>query len=216
MLKKQSDIIRRLSDGEMLKQLYFSQILMLVLAMLFGVFLFADAGDFFSLWQLFDLNILTFGIPLAFFVILADLAVMKWVPRHMYDDEGINEKLFRNRSYPHILILTLFIAFTEEILFRGVIQTHFGIWTASIIFAILHFRYLKKWLLFVMVVSISFLLGLSFQQTDNLFVPVTAHFLIDVVFACQIRFLHVRRSSHGGDVQDREEKEETGAGESPG
>ncbi|WP_307891871.1 CPBP family intramembrane glutamic endopeptidase [Bacillus swezeyi] len=215
MLKKQTEIIKRLSDREMLKQLYASQALMLVLALLLGIFLFDDIGGFFSLWNGFDPNILTYGVPLSVLVILIDLAVMKWVPRHMYDDEGINEKLFRNRSYPHILFLTLFIAFTEEILFRGVIQTHFGIWTASIIFAILHFRYLKKWLLFAMVVSISFLLGLSFQQTHNLFVPVTAHFLIDVVFACQIRFQHVRRSSHGGDVQDREEEKGAGGGESP-
>lgn len=67
--------------------------------------------------------------------------------------------------------------------------------------------------LFVMVVSISFLLGLSFERTGNLFVPVTAHFLIDVVFACQIRFQHVRRSSHDGDVKNREEEEGTGEGQ---
>ncbi|ETB69581.1 hypothetical protein CHCC14820_3294 [Bacillus paralicheniformis] len=213
MLKKQSEIIRRLSDREMLKQLYFSQMLMLFTALLMGIFLFDDADDFLSLWNPSDLSILKYGAPLAALVIIADLMVMKWAPKHMYDDEGINEKLFRERSYPHIVILTLFIAFAEEILFRGVIQTHFGLWAASIIFAILHFRYLKKWLLFVMVVSISFLLGLSFEWTGNLFVPVTAHFLIDVVFACQIRFQHVRRSSHDGDVKDREEEE--GAGEGP-
>ena len=212
MLKKQSDIIRRLSDGEMLKQLYFSQLLMLCTAILMGVFLFDDTGSFFSLWNGYDLRILTYGVPLAVFVIIIDLAVMKWVPEHMYDDEGINQKLFRSRSYFHIVVLTLFIAFTEEILFRGVIQTHFGIWTASIIFALLHFRYLRKWLLFVMVVSISFLLGISFLATNNLFIPVTAHFLIDAVFAFQIRFQHGRRSLHDGDVKDREEEKGAGKG----
>ncbi|MDA1475351.1 CPBP family intramembrane glutamic endopeptidase [Bacillus changyiensis] len=206
MLKKQTDIIHQLSDREMLKQLYFSQLLMLVFAGLFGMFLFKDLDEFFSLWKIFDQNILMYGVPIAILAILIDLAVMKWVPKHMYDDEGINEKLFRNRSYPHILILTLFIAVTEEVLFRGVIQTHFGIWLASMIFALLHFRYLGKWLLFLMVICISFLLGLSFEQTGNLMIPITAHFLIDFVFACQIRFQHVRRSLHGRDVKDREEE----------
>ncbi|KJD53264.1 CAAX protease, partial [Bacillus amyloliquefaciens] len=42
MLKKQSEIIRRLSDREMLKQLYFSQMLMLFTALLMGIFLFDD------------------------------------------------------------------------------------------------------------------------------------------------------------------------------
>ena len=212
MLKKQTEIISRLSDREMLKQLYFSQLLMLCTAVLTGAFLFDDINDFFSLWNIRDIRILTFGVPLAVFVIAVDLAVMKWVPEHMYDDEGINQKLFRSRSYFHIVVLTLFIAFTEEILFRGIIQTHFGIWAASIIFALLHFRYLRKWLLFVMVVLISFLLGISFLKTDNLFVPVTAHFLIDAASAFQIRFQHVRRRLHDGDVEDREKEDGAGKG----
>ncbi len=78
-------------------------------------------------------------------------------------------------------------------LFRGVLQTHIGLWAASLIFAVLHFRYLSKWLLFIMVTAISFLLGLMYEWTGNLFVPMTAHFIIDAVFACQIRFEHVRR-----------------------
>lgn len=121
------------------------------------------------------MSILKYGAPLAALVIIADLMVMKWAPKHMYDDEGINEKLFRERSYPHIVILTLFIAFAEEILFRGVIQTHFGLWAASIIFAILHFRYLKMAAVCNGGVH-QLLLGLSFERTGNLFVPVTAHF----------------------------------------
>lgn len=121
----------------------FSQMLMLFTALLMGIF-YLMMQTILSLWNPSDLSILKYGAPLAALVIIADLMVMKWAPKHMYDDEGINEKLFRERSYPHIVILTLFIAFAEEILFRGVIQTHFGLWAASIIFAILHFRYLKN------------------------------------------------------------------------
>ncbi|MED4551076.1 CPBP family intramembrane metalloprotease, partial [Bacillus licheniformis] len=61
MLKKQSEIIRRLSDGEMLKQLYFSQTLMLFTALLMGIFLFDDADAFLSLWNPSDLSILKYG-----------------------------------------------------------------------------------------------------------------------------------------------------------
>lgn len=91
-------------------------------------------------------------------------------------------------------------------LFRGVLQTHIGLWAASLIFAALHFRYLSKWLLFIMVTAISFLLGLMYEWTGNLFVPMTAHFIIDAVFACQICFEHVRRDKHDEHVESREKK----------
>jgi membrane protease YdiL (CAAX protease family) len=77
-------------------------------------------------------------------------------------------------------------------LFRGVLQTHLGIWIASLVFAILHFRYLSKWLLFIMVVSISFLLGIVYEITDTLYTTILAHFLIDLVFAIQIRLQYLK------------------------
>ncbi len=53
--------------------------------------------------------------------------LIRYVPEQWYDDGGINEKLFRSRSVPHIFIMTAIIAFCEELLFRGVIQTHVGL-----------------------------------------------------------------------------------------
>ncbi len=76
---------------------------------------------------------------------------------------------------------------TEEWLFRGVVQTHWGLGAASVIFAVLHVRYLEKWFLFLMVVLISLFLGALYEQTGSLWVTVVAHFLIDVVLALHIR-----------------------------
>ncbi|WP_332327105.1 CPBP family intramembrane glutamic endopeptidase [Metabacillus litoralis] len=121
-----------------------------------------------------------------------DFSIFKLAPQDLVDDGGINEKIFEKRSIPHIFFLTAVIAVSEEILFRGVIQTHFGLWMASIIFAILHFRYLSKWLLFLMVISISILLGYVYELTANLFTTILAHYLIDLVFAIQIRWQYVR------------------------
>ncbi|GED01048.1 hypothetical protein BAT02nite_06920 [Bacillus atrophaeus] len=206
MLKQQKDLIDQLSDGDMLKQLYMTQLIVIIVSAVAGLFLFQHANAFFKLWNIRDPRIIWYGVSLAVIVIILDLAVMKWCPPHLYDDGGINKKLFSKRSVPHIIFLTLLIAFTEEILFRGVLQTHIGLWTASLVFAVLHFRYLTKWLLFIMVTAISFLLGLIYEWTDNLFVPVMAHFIIDVVFACQIRFQQVRREMHDENVKSREKK----------
>ncbi|CAN2250681.1 CPBP family intramembrane glutamic endopeptidase [Bacillus vallismortis] len=195
-----------MSDRDMLKQLYVTQFLILIAAAAAGLFFFEDVRDVQKLWDIRDMRIIWYGVSIAVIVILADMAVMKWCPPHLYDDGGINKKIFSKRSIPHIIFLTLLIAFAEEMLFRGVLQTHIGLWAASLIFAVLHFRYLSKWLLFIMVTAISFLLGLMYEWTGNLFVPVTAHFIIDAVFACQIRFEHVRRDKHDEHVESREKK----------
>ncbi|BBP90393.1 hypothetical protein BsIDN1_40110 [Bacillus safensis] len=144
--------------------------------------------DFTSLWEIQDARILTYGIGGAAVVIIVDAIVMKVFPAHMYDDGGLNEKMFKNRSIPHIVWLTLLIAFSEEILFRGIVQQQFGLEIASIVFALLHFRYLsKKYSCLSLWFQLVFFLGLLYEWTGNLFVPVMTHFVIDLVFACQIR-----------------------------
>jgi membrane protease YdiL (CAAX protease family) len=49
------------------------------------------------------------------------------------------------------------------------------------IFAVIHFRYLKKPVLLTFVVIISFLFGLIFEYTESLWTTIIAHFLVDFV-----------------------------------
>lgn len=198
MFKKQNEVIKQLTDKQIVQNLYFTQILLLIISFILGTFLFQGYEEFLDLWSVHDYSFVTYGVGTALFVIIVDFIIMKVVPNHLIDDGGINKKIFERRSVAHIFLLTAIIAFSEEILFRGVLQTHFGIWIASIIFAVLHFRYLSKWLLFIMVVSISFLLGIVYEITDTLYTTIFAHFLIDFVFACQIRLQFLR------EVKERE------------
>ncbi|KEZ53081.1 CPBP family intramembrane glutamic endopeptidase [Metabacillus indicus] len=193
MVKRQNELVKSMSDSQLLKQLYFTQILLLTISAVLSMILFNGVSEFAGLWKPDTGQVLLIGGLTAGAVLIFDWIIMKTMPEDMYDDGGINEKMFRNRSVPHIFFLCLLISFTEEVLFRGILQTHFGFWAASLIFAVLHFRYLSKWLLFCMVVLISLLLGFVYEQTGNLFVTVFAHFLIDLVFAIQIRLNHIRR-----------------------
>ncbi|HZH61550.1 MAG TPA: CPBP family intramembrane glutamic endopeptidase [Metabacillus sp.] len=192
MLKKQNELIKQLTDKQIVQNLYFTQFLLIVISFIIGIFLFRDVRDFLHLFHIRDLRFIYFGTGTALLVIIVDFFIFKLAPKDLVDDGGINEKLFEKRSIPHIIFLTALIAVSEEILFRGVIQSHFGIWIASLIFAVLHFRYLSRWLLFFMVISISFLLGVVYEMTENLYSTILAHFLIDLVFAIQIRVQYVR------------------------
>ncbi|MFS0822917.1 CPBP family intramembrane glutamic endopeptidase [Bacillus sp. 1P02SD] len=192
MGRRQADIIKHLPDKEIVFHLYLTQGILLVVSLVLGFFLFDNWASFIKLWTLKDWNILFIGSAFAMVVVFVDFLLMKWLPEAMYDDGGINERIFQRRSIPHIFILCLLISFSEEILFRGVIQTHFGLLIASFIFAILHVRYLYKWVLLTSVVLLSFLLGYVYELYQNLWITVYAHFWIDFIFAVKLRkdYLH--------------------------
>lgn len=192
MFKKQNELINQLSDKQIVQNLYFTQLLLLCFSLILGFFLFDTIDEFVNLFRVDHGTFIIYGFGTALLVIMIDFIIFKVAPKDLIDDGGINEKIFEKRSIPHIILLTAVIAVSEEILFRGILQTHFGIWIASLIFAVLHFRYLSKWLLFLMVVSISFLLGYVYEITENLYTTILAHYLIDLVFAIQIRWQFVR------------------------
>ncbi|MGX1981872.1 hypothetical protein EDD69_101137 [Thermolongibacillus altinsuensis] len=191
MIKQQLDAVKMMSDRELLYHLYATQAILLGLAIVIGSFLFTWSS-FQAIWQWDVREILWYGGGCALVVLAVDFLIMRYAPEHWYDDGGINEKLFRTRSVPHIFVLTALIAFCEELLFRGVIQTHAGLVVASTIFALLHIRYLQKRLLFLAVVSLSFWIGWVYEWTSNLWVTIFAHFLIDFVLALKIRYDYVR------------------------
>ena len=85
------------------------------------------------------------------------------------------------------------VAIGEEILFRGVIQTHFGLIAIELIFALVHYRYLFNWFLFVNIIALSFLIGFIYLQTENILVTIFMHFLIDFLIGCIIRYKYIKK-----------------------
>lgn len=185
---KQSEKIKLLSDKELKINLIFSQGLFIIIAILLSLFLFDQFSDWSLLFH-WDVKEITFyGIIPGLTIVGIDLVLTSILPESAFDDGGINERIFKNQSVPYIVSITLFIAIAEELLFRGVIQTVFGYVFASILFALVHFRYLKKPVLFISVITVSLLIGYIFLLTENLFVTITLHFIVDLLLGIYIRF----------------------------
>lgn len=195
-MNKQSERIAAMSDREVLLHLYVTQVLLLAASAIIGIFVF-DGASFRQLWRFDAATVIAYGGGGALAALALDFWLMRSVPKEWYDDGGINEKIFQTRSIPHLLFLCALIAFSEELLFRGVIQTHAGLWIASAIFAVLHVRYLSKWLLFAMVMVLSFFLGYLYEWTGSLWVTIFAHFLIDFVLAVRIRLDYLQTTQQG-------------------
>ncbi|MFK3937923.1 lysostaphin resistance A-like protein [Alkalihalobacillus sp. NPDC078783] len=144
------------------------------------------------------LPLIGIGIIVASIVLLLEWVLTKIVSKEALDDGGINKLIFGRMSLIHILFFCLIVSVVEELLFRAVIQTLIGIVGASVLFAVIHVRYIKKPVLFGVMVAVSFSLGLLFQWTNHLAAPITAHFFINFIAALLIRFplKRLRRSEN--------------------
>ncbi|WP_377888756.1 CPBP family intramembrane glutamic endopeptidase [Alkalihalobacillus sp. R86527] len=188
MKNRQAEAVKTLSDRELLLNVYLTQIVLLVISCVVGFFLFQEIWFLPDIFELKWIDMIVFGGGASLVIISIDLVLMRVLPESSFDDGGINERIFGKRSIFHIFILSLLISISEELIFRGVIQTHFGLVVASLLFAIIHVRYLTKPVLFSLVVGISFLLGIVYKITGNIAVTITAHFLIDFIMGCLIKF----------------------------
>lgn len=185
---RQKELIKHISDQELLLNFYLSQLLILILALILGYIFFDSIADPFYLFNFQDIyTIITVGGGAGLIIVIIDVIMMKFLPESFFDDGGINERLFTNRGYLHIVFMCLIVAFCEELLFRGVLQTTFGLLAASIIFAVIHIRYLFNKFLFFSIVLLSFLIGFIFEWTENLAVTFFMHYIIDCLLGIYIR-----------------------------
>lgn len=178
MKNKYNELIKGLTDKELLFHLYMTQIILLIITVAAGIILF-DQFSFMRAIDFSDIRILLIGVPAGVAVVIVDILLMKWLPSSYYDDGGLNERIFRNRSILHIAWIAAFVAISEELLFRGVIQTKVGLIFASLIFALIHYRYLFNWFLFINIVLLSFFIGFMYEWSNNLALTMVMHFTID-------------------------------------
>lgn len=176
---KQSELIKQITNNDLKKSLYMSQFLLLGLSLILSIFLFDQITNWTLLFKTDMKQIIFMGILPGLIIVCIDLFMMRIFPKKFYDDGGINERIFVSLNLKEIFILTIVIAVCEELLFRGVLQTTFGYIPASIIFALVHVRYLLKPVLIISVLMISFFIGYLFVLTGNLYVTIATHFTVD-------------------------------------
>src|SRR5690625_2590803 len=187
-MKRKADIIKQMTDEEIRQQLLLSQVIFLCVAIFLSFFFFHDIRDCLTLFHFNISVIVTFGVFPAILLVGFELILYRFVPQSWIDDGGINEKVFKNQSVSSIFVIALVVSISEEALFRGVLQSTFGLFIATTIFIVMHVRYLMKPLLLVMIIVTSFLIGYLFFITENLLVVMMFHFLVDFLLGLFIKF----------------------------
>jgi len=187
-MRKQKDVIKYLSDKELKYQLIISQGIIFIVSVILSFFLFDSVLDWFYYIEFQPKEIIYFGGSTGIVIVLFDLLIMYLFPVKWYDDGGINKRIFKNRKIGDIFLIVGIVSISEELLFRGVLQTTFGYVIASSLFALVHIRYLTKPLLLISVLITSFYIGWVFELTHNLLVTIAAHFVVDFLLAVIIRY----------------------------
>lgn len=172
----------------LLKQaVVYTQFLILGIAAVLSLFLFNHFREFTAIFSI-DSSIVLIGVTIGALCVTVDLLLIRFLPEKAFDDGGINQRLFSCLNPYEIFFITLLIAFSEEFLFRGVLQTQVGIIPASIIFIAVHFRYLKNVYLLINVTILSFLLGYVYEYTESLWSVFVIHFIIDYILGIYIHY----------------------------
>ncbi|MFS0555504.1 CPBP family intramembrane glutamic endopeptidase [Brevibacillus sp. 179-C9.3 HS] len=136
-----------------------------------------------SLFTLPGWEAMLWALCVAAGIIVASIAMDHYLPKRWQDDGSINEKVFGAMLPSTTIFVCMVVGVGEEWLFRGVIQTLTGNFWSSLIFTLIHVRYLKKPLMVISVFGTSWLLGLLFHQYQSLWPSIVAHISIDVMLA---------------------------------
>jgi membrane protease YdiL (CAAX protease family) len=121
-------------------------------------------------------------------VVLASILMDRYLPRRWQDDGDINERIFRGLPFGTTALLCAVIGIGEEWLFRGVLLPLIGNGWTSLVFTLVHVRYLQKPLLVASVYGTSWLLGWLFESGGQLVTPILAHMAIDLLLALYIQY----------------------------
>src|SRR5699024_10503663 len=95
---KQRELIKQMSDRDIQTSLLLSQLLLLSLAIILSMIVFAHLSKRMKLFSLNMNDIIYYGLIPGIIIVIVDIIIMDTVPKKYYDDGGINERVFKNRS----------------------------------------------------------------------------------------------------------------------
>lgn len=140
-------------------------------------------------------NLLSFDKPIESIVItgIASIALLLFgvvltfiIPSNYIDDTN---KTYQDGTLSSLIIFMFLVALFEELLFRGIIQNLFFVYTGhqwvailstTVLFLVFHIQYFKKPMMLLNITIPSLVFGWVYFKTNNLLVPVFVHSIMNL------------------------------------
>ncbi|WP_233190797.1 CPBP family intramembrane glutamic endopeptidase [Sporosarcina sp. P19] len=122
-----------------------------------------------------SIALLLFGVVLTFII-----------PSNYIDDMN---KTYQDGTLSSLIIFMFLVALFEELLFRGIIQNLFFVYTGhqwvailstTVLFLVFHIQYYKKPMMLLNITIPSLVFGWVYFKTNNLLVPVFVHSIMNL------------------------------------
>ncbi len=130
----------------------------------------------------FSLPAIVVGIVVSFFTGAFSIAIGVCTQRYpavFSELKNMNDEfvapMVKLLNIADIFLLALLSGFSEEVFFRGAMQSQWGPYAASMMFGLLHDPALKKKTYVLIVCCAGFIFAALYKVTGNLWAPVTAH-----------------------------------------
>lgn len=141
----------------------------------------------------FDLEALGQAVAVAVTFSIGNLSLYRLSKRlgypsavHSFVEKEVLPLLSHIRAH-ELILLVLVVGAGEELFFRGALQEEVGLLGASILFGVLHGPSRPLWPLAIWATLMGILLGILYQVTENLVVPILAHAIYDGVAIWYLR-----------------------------
>ncbi|HIK29098.1 MAG: CPBP family intramembrane metalloprotease [Oscillatoriaceae bacterium SKW80] len=141
---------------------------------------------------------LALGIGLA--ITLGSAIIYRVWPAYRHSADFYLNLVLKPLEWPDLLWLGLLPGLSEELLFRGVMLSDFGLNVpalviSSILFGILHFSGPQQWPYVIWATVVGLLLGTSALATGNLLVPIGAHIITNLISSCIWKLAQAKANS---------------------
>lgn len=138
---------------------------------------------------------LLLGLGLGLAITAASSLVYKLWPAYRRSADFYLTFVLKPLLWPDLIWVGLLPGLSEELLFRGVMLSAFGlnitgIVVSSLCFGILHISSLQHWPYVIWATAVGILLAYSALLTGNLLVPIVAHIFTNLVASCFWKLRH--------------------------
>jgi membrane protease YdiL (CAAX protease family) len=109
--------------------------------------------------------------------------------KHVYaffDDEIF--PLLREATVLDIIFLAAIAGFSEELLFRGMLQPRMGLIASSLLFGLLHGPDYKLWPFAIWAACVGAGFGIAYRESGNMAIPMLVHAFYDAIALAYIRW----------------------------